>query len=185
MPPALTAAEVLDATGAPHRLGSAWQAHDALVVFVRHFACCGCAEHLAAIKPRLPELAALEVGVTIVGSGTADQLAGFVEREELARPGVACFTDPTLAAFRAAGLQRSRWGTFGPIAIGQLVRAQLHGHRQGRTQGDLTQQGGALYITRAGEVAFYHRSRSLGDHARLADIVDVALAARAIDAEAS
>ena len=120
--------------------------------------------------------------VVIVGSGTPDQLAAFIEREDLARPNVQCFTDHTLASYRAAGLLRSRWGTFGPIALGQAARAYLHGHRNGRPQGDLHQQGGTLYITRAGTVALYHRSTSLGDHAKLVDVVEIALAARALEA---
>lgn len=153
-----------------------------MLVFVRHFACAGCAEHVAELRPRLDELATLNVGVAIVGCGTRDHLEGFIEREDLARPNVQCFTDPTLVSYRAAGLVRSAWGTFGPVALVQLGRAYLHGHTNGRPQGDLKQQGGTLYITRAGVLALYHRATSLGDHARLADVVDIALAERAVEA---
>jgi len=180
IPEALANASVIDARGAAHRRGDAWRDRDVVLVFIRHFACIGCAEQIAILRPRLPELAALGVGVVIVGSGTADQLAGFVERENL--DGITCFTDPDRAAYRAAELRRSRWGTFGPVALGQAARAYLHGHRNGRPQGDLHQQGGTLYVTRAGVVGFYHGAASLGDHARLLDVVDVALAERAVEA---
>jgi peroxiredoxin len=182
IPPALADAEVLDAAGATHRLATTWRDRDVVLVFVRHFACAGCAEHLAALRPRLDELATLAVDVAIVGSGSPEQLAAFIEREDVARPHVRCFTDPSLAAYRAAGLVRSRWGTLGPKAIGHVVRAFLAGHRNGRPQGDLYQQGGTLYITRAGGLAFYQRATSLGDHPVLGDVVDVALAARAGEA---
>ena len=182
VPAALADAEVLDATGARHRLATRWADGDVVLVFVRHFACAGCAEHVAALRPRLTELAAIGVGVTIVGSGTPDQLAAFVEREQLARPEVSCFTDPTLAAYRASELPRSRWGTIGPRALGQLARAYLHGYRNGDPEGDHDQQGGTLYVTRGGVLAFYHRARSLGDRAPLVDVVDCALATRAAEA---
>jgi peroxiredoxin len=173
IPSALADATVIDALGVAHRLGDAWRERDVVLVFIRHFACIGCAEQIEVLRPRIGELATLGVGVVIVGSGNADQLAGFIDREHL--DGVACFTDPERAAYRAAGLRRSRWGTFGPVALGQAARAFLHGHRNGRPQGDLHQQGGTLYITRAGIVGFYHSAASLGDHARLLDVVDVAL----------
>ena len=179
IPASLGAAEVIDSTGRPHTLATRWAATDALLVFVRHFACVGCAEHLAALRPRLDEITRLGVSATIIGSGSADQLAAFIEREDLAGHEVTCFTDPTRAAYRAAGFQRSAWGTFGPIAIGQVVRAYTHGFRNGRAQGDLHQQGGTLYVRMDGTLAYYHRAHHLGDHARLVEIVDVALAERA------
>ena len=181
----LADAEVIDAAGNGHRLCSAWTTRDAVVVFVRHFACAGCAAHVAALLPRFDELATLDVGVAIVGCGSPGQLAAFVDREDLARPFGTFFTDSTLVSYRAAGFARSAWGTYGPIAIGQLVRARIQGHRNGRAQGDLLQQGGTLYVTRSGVIAFYHRETSLGDHARLGDVVDIALTQRAIEAAAT
>jgi peroxiredoxin len=181
VPSALDAAEVLDVRGQPHRLARTWSERDVVLVCVRHFACIGCAEHLDLLRPRLADLERLGIDVIIVGSGSASQLEAFVEREHLARPGVHCFTDPSLAVYRAAGFVRSRWATFGPRALGQAARAWLRGHRNGRAEGDLLQQGGTLYVRRGGKVAFYHRADSLGDHAPIADVVDVALAARAME----
>ncbi len=178
------AVEVLDPGGRPRALATTWSARDVVLVCLRHFACIGCAEQLDVLRPRLAELEQLRVDVVIVGSGTPEQLAAFVEREHLAWPHVHCFTDPSLATYRAAGFVRSWWSTFGARALGQSVRAWLHGHRNGRAQGDLLQQGGTLYVRRGGEVAFCHRAVSLGDHARIADVVDIALAARALEASA-
>jgi len=184
VPPALAAVEVRDPDGRPQALATTWAARDVVLVCVRHFACIGCAEQLDVLRPRLAELEQLAVDVVIVGSGSPDQLAAFVEREHLARPHVHCFTDPALATYRAAGFTRSWWSTFGPRALAQSARAFLHGHRNGRPQGDLLQQGGTIYVRRGGEVAFYHRAASLGDDARIADVVDIALAARALEASA-
>jgi hypothetical protein len=180
---ALADAIVRDGAGREHRLGDAWVARDALVIFVRHFACAGCAEHVAALRPRLAELARLDVAVIVIGSGTPDQLAGFVERE-VAGERLTAFTDPSLAAYRAAELVRSRWSTYGPRALVQLARAIVRGFRNGRPQGDPIQQGGTLYIARGGELCFHDRANATGDHAALGDVVDVALA-RAAESAAS
>ncbi len=180
VPGALGDAVVRDAAGATHRLGDMWATRDVLLIFVRHFACVGCAEHVAVLRPRLGELAQLGVDTIVVGSGTPDQLAGFVEREQLEH----CFTDPSLAAYRAAELVRSAWSTYGPRALFQLARARLRGFSNGRTQGDPIQQGGTLYVARGGELCFYDRAEHTGDHASLGDVVDVALARRAIEATA-
>ncbi len=184
-PPELADAEIVDAAGLPHRVGSLWARRDAVIVFVRHFACVGCAEHLSALRPRIDEITRLDVGVAIIGSGTPDQLAGFIEREDLGSHDVACFTDPSRASYRAAGLVRSVWGTFGPIAIGQVALSYLRGFRNGRPQGDLHQQGGTLYVRQDGTLAYYHRAHHLGDHAPLVDVVDVVLAEQASKAAAS
>jgi len=178
VPGALADAVVRDAGGASHRLGDAWAARDVLLIFVRHFACAGCAEHVAALRPRLAELAQLGVDPIVVGSGTPDQLAGFTEREGIDR----CFTDPSLAAYRAAELVRSAWSTYGPRALVQLARAGLRGFPNGRAQGDPIQQGGTLYVAAGGELCFYDRAEHTGDHASLGDVVDVALARRALEA---
>jgi hypothetical protein len=180
VPRALADAVVRDAAGAPHRLGDTWAERDVVLIFVRHFACAGCAEHVAVVRPRLAELAQLGVETIVVGSGTPDQLAGFVEREHVEQ----AFTDPSLASYRAAELVRSIWSTYGPRALFQLARARLRGFSNGRTQGDPIQQGGTLYVAAGGELRFYDRAERTGDHASLGDVVDVALARRAIEAAA-
>jgi hypothetical protein len=65
----------------------------------------------------------------------------------------------------------------GPRALGNLAALALRGHSNGRTCGDLWQQGGTLYVRRGGEVAFVHRSQRLGDRAAISDVVQIALAA--------
>jgi peroxiredoxin len=182
VPEALAQARVLDRTGAGDCLGAAWLEADAIVIFVRHFGCAACSEHLAELRPRLAELATLGVRVVVVGNGASDQLAAFVADQQLAGYPVEVVTDPTLAAYRAAGLDRARLGTVGPRALAALGLLALRGHSNGRVRGDRWQQGGTLYVRRGGELAFVHRSARIGDHAAIAEVVELALAARAIEA---
>jgi peroxiredoxin len=177
VPQALAEARVLDASGAAHALGARWAERDAVVIFVRHFACAGCAAHVAELRPRLAELAALGTGVALVGNGTPLQLAAFIERERLADAPIASYTDPERAAYRAAELARTWAGTIGPRALANLAALLARGYWNGRTRGDLVQQGGTLYVRRGGELAFAHRSARVGDHARVVEVVEIALAA--------
>jgi len=182
VPEALGDTAVLGPTGERRPLGDAWRDADAIVIFVRHFACGACSEHLAELRPRLAELALLGVRVVVVGNGTAAQLADFIAGQQLAGYAVDAVTDPDLAAYRAAGLERSRLATLGPRALANLGRLALQGHRSGRACGDLWQQGGTLYIRRGGELAFVHRSQRIGDHAAVAEVVQIALATLAAEA---
>jgi hypothetical protein len=119
-----------------------------------------------------------------VGSGSPLELAGFGARTGLAAAGAMLATDPTLEAFRLAGLSRSVWGTFGPSATLGLLRAMGRGHPNSRkAEGDRLQQGGTLLVgTTAGrsEVLFFHRSERLGDHAPLVDVLEAVLRRRAL-----
>ena len=181
VPAALAEAAVLDARGTPRPLATCWAERDAVLVFVRHFGCRGCSEHVSQLRPRLEELAALDTGVWLIGNGTPDQLAAFVERQQLAGHAVEVLTDPTGAAYRAAGLERSWAGTIGPRALARIVGLAARGFANTGVHGDLAQQGGTLYVTRAGELRFHHRSSRIGDNARVVEVVDIALVARAAE----
>ena len=179
IPEPLAASIVFDASAAARSLRALWAERDALLVFVRHFGCRGCSEHVAQLRPRLDELAALAVRVALVGNGSPEQLAEFVERERLGGFPLEVFTDPTLGAYRAAGLERAWSGVIGPRALVSMASLALRGFRNRGMHGDVAQQGGTLYVTRAGVVAFHHRSARIGDNAPLVDVVDVALRSRA------
>ncbi len=110
-----------------------------------------------------------------VGNGEPRFIDGFIERHGLGDKRVDIRTDPTRGAFRAAGLLRSAWATFGPRGLADQVRGLAHGLGWGGMKGDQLQQGGSLVVDPRGVVAFYHRSESLGGHARASELIDVAM----------
>ena len=144
-----------------------------LIVFLRHFGSPHCARQVDALVARLPELAALRIGVVLVGSGPPSALAAFVRDMALARRGVVVVTDPSLAAFRAAGLQRPRVPR--PRAAVEALRELAAGYAPGRVVGDRRQLGGALLVDEQGHLVYHHRARSPGDLVDPSDIVQAAL----------
>ena len=123
---------------------------------------------------RLPELQRLGVAVVFVGNGPPAALAAFVRRMTLADRGVTVVTDPSLAAFQAAGLRRPRFP--GLRAIGHALRELAAGYAPGRVIGDRRQLGGALLIDGGGHIVAHYHSRSPGDLVDGSDIVHAALA---------
>ena len=109
--------------------------------------------------------------LVVVGSGTPNFVAGFRELTGFQGP---LYCDPTLSAYRAAGLRRGVMRILNPLSAGYAVRALVRGNFQGRTQGDATQQGGVLVITPSspgGRIVFEHISKVAGDNAPAEEVV--------------
>jgi peroxiredoxin len=175
VPREVAEATVVLANGARAPLASFWERGPCALVLLRHFGCVGCAQQVTELAPRLDELARAGVRTVLVGSGTSEQLAAFVERHALARAAVDTVTDPELAVYRALGLERSTWATIGPRSLVETVRAMAAGHPHRPPEGDPTQQGGVLLVDGRGVVRMYKRNRSIGDYAPACELVDAAL----------
>ena len=106
--------------------------------------------------------------LVVVGSGTPNFVAGFRELTGFKGP---LYCDPTLSAYRAAGLRRGVMRILNPLSAGYAVRALVRGNFQGRTQGDATQQGGVLVIAPPDRVVYEHISKVAGDNAPAEEVV--------------
>jgi peroxiredoxin len=175
VPEALARVEVLGRDGAKRSLGELWREGPVVLVYLRHFACIACTEHVAELAPHVPALEALGVKVVLIGNGAPHFIDGFIARNGIG-PQVEVVTDPSLEVFRLAGMERSRASTYGPRAAYNAGRAMLRGCRQTAIEGDVLQQGGVVVIDPSGEVAYVHRDRALGDHPPTAEILEAARA---------
>lgn len=176
VPTALADAQVLDRRGVASPLGQRWHDRPALLVFLRHFGCIGCAEQVGVIAPRVPELVRLGIAVVFVGNGAAQFIDGFVERNALAGQPIEIVTDPSCTTFDALGLENGKRALLSPRAVANAVRARIAGYRQTGIEGAGFQQGGIALVDQDGTLRYLHRDRTLGDHAPTADVVDAALA---------
>ena len=110
----------------------------------------------------------------MIGNGPPAALGPFTREMTLDGRRVTVVTDPSLAAFGAAGLARPR--LHGWRAVVDTVLALGAGYRLRRPAGDIMQLGGAILVDDTGRVIYRHHARSPGDLADPSDIVHAALA---------
>jgi peroxiredoxin len=166
---ALGQVSVLDEGGAAVRLGDVWAKRPAVLALVRHLGCLFCRQQVAELMRRLPEIERRSATLVVVGPSRPEHIAAF--RTATGYPGL-LFVDPSLRAFRAAGLEHSRASTYHPLAVLKAVRAVAQGHRQTGRQGDIIQQGGTFVLGPGDRVHFEWRDRYAGDHADLDEAVE-------------
>ena len=160
--------KILDANDRAIELGSLWRDRTAVLVFLRHFGCLHCREHVARLLADVEAVRAAGAELYVIGNGSPSFIAGFREQTGWIGP---VYTDPSLAVYRAAQLKRSVGSTLDPRSLTDAWKALRHGSRQGRTQGDQWQQGGTLVVAPSGEVRWHHASGRPGDNATGAQIV--------------
>jgi peroxiredoxin len=175
VPDDVSGASVIDASGAGVEMGSFWAHGPCLIVLLRHFGCVGCAKQVRELAPRLFELSCAGVCTVLVGSGSVEQRAAFAARNALEGAPASLVTDPSLGLYRALGLVRSAWATAGPRALLETAGAIAAGYLLRAAEGDRTQQGGVLLVSRAGVVRLLFRSRSIGDYPPASGLVEASL----------
>lgn len=104
----------------------------------------------------------------VIGNGAPMFMAGFRDTTGYDGP---LYTDPSLAVYRVLELRRGWAATFDPRALGNAARALRAGFRQGRVQGDATQQGGVIVVGTDGRLRYRHADRWPGDQAPVADVI--------------
>lgn len=104
----------------------------------------------------------------VIGNGAPMFIEGF--RETTHYDG-AVYTDPSLEVYKAAQLERGFFKTFSFGGAVATFGSMRRGFKQGKTQGDATQQGGVVVVAPDGKVLYHHVSKHPGDNAKPEDIV--------------
>lgn len=112
------------------------------------------------------------VALVAIGSGSPGGARHFVEKLHFTGE---MYVNQDLSAYRAFRLQRGLWKTLGPAALMRGIQAMIKGFRQGRTDGDLWQQGGVFVMGPGNELIFQHRNKFAGDHADLDAVLAAAV----------
>jgi hypothetical protein len=159
---------VIDGHGASVEVGSLWRDKTAVLVFIRHFGCIHCRDHVVRLGHELAAIRGAGAELHVIGNGSPSFIEGFREQTRWAGP---VYTDPSLAVYKVAQLKRSVARTLDPRSLGAAFRAFTNGSKQGLPQGDQWQQGGTLVITPQGDVRWHHASDRPGDNATAAQIV--------------
>ncbi len=140
-----------------------WKEKPALLIYLRHFGCIGCSQHVNELIPRIHELKLLDINIVFIGNGNRLFIDHFLEKHGLKDKGVHVVTDTSLESFKAAGLFRTWWGTLGPGSIINVLSAFGKGFTQTSIEGDLAQQGGILLIDSHSILRYYYQSKRIGD----------------------
>ncbi|MFO0548084.1 MAG: AhpC/TSA family protein [Polyangiaceae bacterium] len=175
-PAELADAVLLYEHGARKRVGSFWVEQPSMFVFLRHLACPGCWQQVALLRPHLSGIVRAGCRVVLIGTAAPEKLLGFRERAHLEDAKVDLVTDPTLGAYHAVCLRRSRWSTYGPRAIVEAAQYFAQGQfpAPDPDAGDPIQQGGALLVDRGGLVVLHHVANHMSDHLPVDDFADEA-----------
>lgn len=100
--------------------------------------------------------------LVVVGNGAPMFIEGFRETTGFTGP---IYTDPSLEVYNAAQLKRGLGTMLKVGAAAATIGSLRRGFRQGKTQGDATQQGGVLVIAPDGRILYHHISAYPGDNA--------------------
>ena len=137
---------------------------------------------MAGLESALPDIHARGAEVVVVGCGQPDHIPGFREATRYRGPLV---TDPSLHAFRAAGLTHGWSRTFHPRSVWKGIRAFSRGFRQGARRGNPIQQGGTFVLGPGERVRFEWRDRFAGDHPEMRDVLAALDSSRSGDTAAA
>jgi peroxiredoxin len=152
---------VFDPEGRQIRLGQLWADRTAVLVFVRHFGCLFCRQHIAGLTPFLDRIRARGAELVVIGHGSIEEARAFRDEEKLTVP---LLTDPSRQSYCALQMRRGLASVLSPAALARGVNAWRAGFRQSRVAGDPLQQGGVVVIAPGGVERFRYISQDAGDH---------------------
>jgi peroxiredoxin len=149
-------------------LSDYWQNSErgAATIFLRHFGCIFCREHLIRLRKRYDEFT---IPVVTIGLGTAEDAAGMRDWLKIPFPILATSTTEPYAAW---GLGRATSSTMlNPGTITSGIRALSKGARQGKATGDSMQLPGSFLVDQAGSIRWAHPGSHPGDIASVDELL--------------
>ena len=151
-------------------LSARWRERTLVVVFMRHFGCAFCREHLARLSRAHREIGAAGADVVAIFQYGAGATRSFCESR---RVPFDCVGDPLRAAYDEVSLGRADRGQLlGWKVAKRLVPALRQGRGMGGAQGgDVAQLPGTFVVGSDGRVAMAHYSESSADNPSVADVL--------------
>jgi peroxiredoxin len=165
---ALSQVTVLDVHGSTVRLGELWQAHPAVIVWLRHYGCVFCREQALEMRGALPEIEKAGARLVFIGNGGPRYAKAF---KESFAPDVTVLTDPDLRSYRTIGARSGILNTIGPQAWKAGIRALRSGARQTSVKGHPYQQGAVMVLTPGDHIVYSYISRAAGDHPSVSSVL--------------
>lgn len=144
-------------------LDSLYRDQPLVLVFLRHFGCTFCREHVAQLRLH-PSL-----NIVFVGMGDVEQTAAFRQAMRSPHPFI---SDPDRVLYQAFGLgQGTGKQMFNARTFARGFGATLRGHWVGVPVGDPWQMPGVFLIEPDGHVSWEYRSVDASDNATAEEIL--------------
>ena len=138
----------------------------AAIIFLRHFGCIFCREHLIRLRKRYDEFT---IPIVTIGLGTAEDAAGMRDWLKIPFPILATSTTEPYADW---GLGRATSATMlNPGMITSSIRALSKGARQGKATGDAMQLPGSFLVDQAGSIRWARPGSHPGDIASVDELL--------------
>ncbi len=166
----------LESLDGPVRLADRWAGGPLVVVFMRHFGCAFCREHLILLGRAHEDIRAAGGEVVAIFQYSAESTENFCRSRGVPFD---CLGDPQRAGYRAAGLGRGpRKEYIGINVFKQRKRARSVGARVGMPKGDVAQRPGTFVVDMNGGTAFAHYNKDSTDNPTVEAVLEaVAIAA--------
>ena len=147
-----------------------WECGPLVVMFMRHFGCAFCREHLIEMGRAFGDFEAAGADVVAVFQYDAQATQRFCDGRDVPFD---CLGDPDRAAYAAVSLGRgSPVQIVNPKVAIRFLGAARHGVFGGPPQGgDVAQLPGTFVVGRDGQVVLAHYSRSSADNPAVDDVL--------------
>jgi peroxiredoxin len=159
----------LESIEGPVRLSERWADHPLVVVFMRHFGCVFCREHLILLGRAYDDIRVAGGEVVSIFQYRAESTHNFCRSRHVP---FQCLGDPARSSYRAVGLGRGRRKEYlGLNSWKYRRRASRVGARSGLPRGDVAQRPGTFVVDPAGITAFAHYNRDSSDNPSVDDVI--------------
>jgi len=159
--------------GSAYALADLWQKGPAVVVFLRHFGCAFCQEHIAQLRRDLDRFQQYGANIGLLTVTPPANAKQFCEDRDLTTS-FTCLCDPAKNAYHAYDLSRgTSYELLSPHVIARGLQATLHGHFNGRPKGDPFQMPGVFIVDQGGIVRYVHRHKDAADNPPNAELLAV------------
>lgn len=119
-----------------------------------------CREQVARLIQQRSTFEEAGAKVLCIGNGQSHFAKAFQEDFDVTIP---LFTNPSQSFYKALELRNEKRLLLKSKSLKNTARALKAGFKQGKSQGDVWQQGGVVVLDRKGEVVFLHRDDTPGD----------------------
>jgi peroxiredoxin len=165
----------LESVEGPVRLADRWAERPLVVVFMRHFGCVFCREHLILLGHAYEDIRAAGGDVVSIFQYRAESTHNFCRSRHVPFD---CLGDPGRASYRAVGLGRGRHREYlGLNSWRYRRRAGRVGAHQGLPKGgDVAQRPGTFVIDTNGATAFAHYNSESSDNPSVQAVIEAVAA---------